>query len=221
MYGTGSAAAIAAQVKMFFPNLWLGLLVGVVAGLLNLQRNPPLDICLGDVLVGMPEGNTAGLVGYELGKETGKDGFQPLRLGFVLAETEKLIRSAIASIRLHEPDNNPEFLRYYKQFNDKKYSQGSFADPRQETDILYQTDDDQGKQIISREPRPEGKRTYIWYGPIGSGDKLMKNARKRNELRDRYNIISLKIEAAGTINCIPVSVIQGVCNYGDKHKNKQ
>jgi hypothetical protein len=45
-YGTGSAAALASQVKKFFPNLWFGLLVGVTAGLPNLLQSPPLDICL-------------------------------------------------------------------------------------------------------------------------------------------------------------------------------
>ena len=52
-YGTGSAAAIASQIKKFFPNLWFGLLVGVAAGLPNHQKDPPVDIRLGDVLVGI------------------------------------------------------------------------------------------------------------------------------------------------------------------------
>lgn len=60
----------------------------------------------------------------------------------------------------------------------------------------------------------------MWYGPIGSGDKLMKNARKRNELRDKYNVIGLEMEAAGTMNRIPVGVIRGVCDYGDEHNEK-
>src|SRR5271169_2238040 len=66
-YGTGSAAALASQVKKFFPNLWFGLLVGIAAGLPNLSRSPPLDIRLGDVLVGVGEGDDAGLVLYGLG----------------------------------------------------------------------------------------------------------------------------------------------------------
>ena len=49
----------------------------------------------------------------------------------------------------------------------------------------------------------------------------MKNAQKRNELRDRYNVIGLEMEAAGTMNRIPVGVIRGVCDYGDEHKNKE
>ncbi|KAK8145700.1 hypothetical protein G3M48_004103 [Beauveria asiatica] len=64
-------------------------------------------------------------------------------------------------------------------------------------------------------------QTRVWYEPIGYGDELMKNARKRNELRDRYNIIGLGMEAAGIMTCIPVGVIRGVCDYGDEHKNKQ
>ena len=44
---------------------------------------------------------------------------------------------------------------------------------------------------------------------------------KRNELRDKYNVIGLEMEAAGTMNRIPVGVIRGVCDYGDEHKNKE
>jgi hypothetical protein len=58
-YGVGSAAALASQVKKSFPNLWFGLLVGVAAGLPNLARVPPRDIRLGDVLVGVGEGESA------------------------------------------------------------------------------------------------------------------------------------------------------------------
>lgn len=49
----------------------------------------------------------------------------------------------------------------------------------------------------------------------------MRNARKRNELRDKYHVIGLEMEAAGTMNRIPVGVIRGVCDYGDEHKNKE
>ncbi|KAJ6783074.1 hypothetical protein PWT90_06074 [Aphanocladium album] len=220
-YGTAAAAAIASQVKKFFPRLWFGLLVGVAAGLPNLERDPPRDIRLGDVLVGLPEGDHAGLIAYGLGKETGQDGFQPLRLGYALVPTEKVVRSAIGSIKINAPDDAEVFLPYYESLRDKRHSQGSFADPGQEKDVLYQVDSDGRERRVSRELRPNQERTRVWYGPIGSGDKLMKNARKRNELRDRHDIIGLEMEAAGTMNCIPVGVIRGVCDYGDEHKTKQ
>ncbi|GAW24197.1 hypothetical protein ANO14919_137790 [Xylariales sp. No.14919] len=220
-YGTGSAAALASQAKKFFPGLWFGLLVGVAAGLPNLSRKPACDIRLGDILVALPEGESAGLIAYNLGKETMNDGFQPLRLGHVLANTEPVIRSAIGSIQLRTHRNSQLFLQYYEAMKDEEHDEGDFLDPGQGNDILYETGEDGIERPVNRQPRVASKRTRVWYGPIGSGEKLLKNARKRDELRNKYNIIGLEMEAAGTMNRIPVGVIRGVCDYGDMHKNKE
>jgi nucleoside phosphorylase len=220
-YGTGSAAALASQVKRFFPNLWFGLLVGVAAGLPNHLQRPPLDIRLGDILVGLPVGNSAGLIGYDLGKETEHDGFQLLHDGHELAKTETVVRSAISSIKLKGPNDADAFLPFYMTIRHKNHTNGTFIDPGQDYDQLYQCDNDGIEHLVKRERRPDTCRTRVWYGPIGSGEKLMKNAQKRNELRDKYNIIGLEMEAAGTMNQIPVGVIRGVCDYGDEHKNKE
>lgn len=219
-YGTGSAAALASQLKRFFPNLWFGLLVGVAAGLPDLTKTPPRDIRLGDVLVGLAEGESAGLIAYDLGKETG-EGFQLLKSGHVLAVTEPIVRSAIGSIKVEAPNDAELFLLYYDTIRDKEHAAGTFADPGQDCDKLYLDQDDGVSRIVSRDRRLETKRTRVWYGPIGSGEKLLKNSKKRNELRDRYGLIGLEMEAAGTMNRIPVGVIRGVCDYGDKHKNKE
>ncbi|KAF4457801.1 kinesin light chain [Fusarium austroafricanum] len=220
-YGTGSAAALASQVKKFFPNLWFGLLVGVAAGLPDLSRDPIRDIRLGDVLVGLPDGESAGLIPYDLGKET-EDGFQPLRVDHSLAMTEPIVRAAIGSIKLEEPKDTEIFLPYYEKIRNCEHATGTFADPGQDADILYLACDNGQEKAIERSRRSESnyQRTRVWYGPIGSGDKLLKNAQKRNELRDRHGIIGLEMEAAGTMNRIPVGVIRGVCDYGDRHKNK-
>ncbi|KAL6811185.1 hypothetical protein GGI42DRAFT_211644 [Trichoderma sp. SZMC 28013] len=221
VYGTRSAAALATQVKKFFPNLWFGLLVGIAAGLPNLSRNPPLDIRLGDVLVGLPVGDNAGIIDYELGKETGTDGFQLLRAGHALAKTAKVVRSAIGSIKLRGPNDLNDILQHYKMIEHKEHYFGTFADPGQDRDTLYQINGSGIESPVIRERRPVSERIRVWYGSIGSGDKLMKNAQKRNELRDKYNIIGLEMEAAGTMDQIPVGVIRGVCDYGDEHKNDE
>jgi nucleoside phosphorylase len=220
-YGTGSAAALASQVKTFFPNLWFGLLVGVAAGLPNLSRKPPLDIRLGDVLVGLPTGDSAGLIAYDLGRETA-DGFQLLRAGQVLATTETIVRSAIGNIKLTAPNDTAEFLPYYNKIKHEEHVDGgTFEDPGQDRDQLYQAEDNGTEHPVERAHRPDSRRIRVWYGSIGSGDKLMRNAKKRDELRDKHNIIGLEMEAAGTINRIPVGVIRGVCDYADDHKNKE
>lgn len=219
-YGTGSAAALASQVKKFFPNLWFGLLVGIAAGLPSTSGKTPRDIRLGDVLVAMPEGNSAGLIAYDLGKET-KDGFQPLRLGHVLAHTETVVRSAIGSIKLSAPREAILFLEYYNNMKDKEHCSGTFRDPGQEKDQLYEINEAGAEQLVQRKPRPDTGRTRVWYGPIGSGEKLVKSAIKRNELGEKHDIIGLEMEAAGTINTIPVGVFRGVCDYGDEYKDKE
>lgn len=211
-YGTGSAAALASQVKKFFPNLWFGLLVGVAVGLPDLSRKR--DIRLGDVLVSLPEGESPALIPYDLGKET-EDGFQPLRLGYSLAMTVPIVRSAIGSIKLETPNEAETFQPHFERMANCEHATGTFVDPGQDKDVLY----DENNQPIQRPRRSQ--RTRVWYGPIGSGDKLLKNAKRRNELRDQHGIIGLEIGAAGTMNRIPVGVIRGVCDYGGRHKNKE
>ncbi|CAJ0543646.1 Ff.00g038550.m01.CDS01 [Fusarium sp. VM40] len=211
-YGTGSAAALASQVKKFFPNLWFGLLVGVAVGLPDLPRKR--DIRLGDVLVSLPQGDSPALIPYDLGKET-QDGFQPLRLGYSLAMTPTIVRSAIGSIKLEAPYEIDIFQQHFKKMANCEHATGTFVDPGQENDVLCDEDD----QPIQRPQRSQ--RTRVWYGPIGSGEKLLENAKRRDELRDRYGIIGLETGAAGTMNRIPVGVIRGVCDYGGRQKNEE
>jgi len=221
-YGVGSAAALAGQVKKSFPNLWFGLLVGVAAGLPNLSCTPPRDIRLGDVLVGVGNGGSAGIIGYGLGKET-SSGFELLHHG-AQAKTEQIVSSAIGNIQSHEPVHGNVFLQYYNTIKNKFHSNGTFVDPGQENDQLYLPINKQNyleTVAVQRPMRQPSERTRVWYGFIGSGDRLMKNAQKRDELRDAFDLIGLEMEAAGTINTIPVGVIRGVCDYGDAQKNKE
>jgi hypothetical protein len=107
-YGVGSAVALATQAKKRFPNLWFGLLARVAAGLPNLSCIPPLDIRLGDVLVGIGGGGSAGLVNCGLGKETSVR-FELLHHG-TQAKTETVVRSAIGIIKALAPMHGNGFL---------------------------------------------------------------------------------------------------------------
>ncbi len=151
-YGVGSAAALAAQVKKSFSNLWFGLLVGVAAGLPNLSRIPPRDIRLSDVLVGVGECGSAGIIGYGLGKET-SHGFELLHHG-AQAKTEPVVSAAIGNIESHEPMHGNVFLQYYNSVKDKNHSSGTFADPGQEKDHLYQTVKKENSLVTQLVARP-------------------------------------------------------------------
>jgi hypothetical protein len=177
-YRTGSAAALTSQVKRFFPNLWFRLLVGVATGLPNHSRSPPLDIRLGDVLVGLATGKSTRLIAYNLGKETTNNSFQPLRFGYVLANTKMVVRLAIGSIKLRAPNNAATFLLYYKGIKHKDHPNGTFVDPGQDQDQLYHIDNNGVEHLVEREWWPDSQHSRVWYGPIGSGEKLVKNSQK-------------------------------------------
>ncbi|KAF3911094.1 hypothetical protein AA313_de0205807 [Arthrobotrys entomopaga] len=218
VYGNTSAAKLVTQVKCFFPNIRFGLLVGVAAGIPALYGDNPLDIRLGDVLVALPDGETPALVAYDRGKET-KDGYRLLRSGHGLPITESIVSSAMGKIKHQSPNDTKVFLPYYEDINHPAYDD-KFTDPGQEKDKFYDIDRNGRSYLVEREVRPLSKRTRVWYGPIGTGDTLMKNSQKRNELRNNYRIIGLEMEAAGVMPCIPAGVIRGVCDYGSEEKNK-
>ncbi|KAJ5295676.1 Pfs NACHT and WD domain protein [Penicillium antarcticum] len=212
-YGTNSATSLASHVRRFFPNLWFGLLVGVAAGLPNLSSSPPRDIRLGDVIIAMPDGDNPAIVPYGLGKQKGETGFELLRSGHSLPQTERIVGSAIGKIKA-EGRVTKSIL---DQYNEVASETAKFSDPGQKNDSLYLSGDD--KPVLRRQ-RPESERNRVWYGAIGSGDKLLKSAWDRDELRDTYNLIGLEMEAAGVMSELPVGNIRGVCDYGDERKNK-
>ncbi|OAR01720.1 hypothetical protein LLEC1_03251 [Akanthomyces lecanii] len=217
-YGTGSAAALASQVKILFPNLWLGLLVGVAAGLPRFSHPelPNRDIRLGDVLVAQPSSRRDALIAYDLGRIVDGSGrVELLRDGHALARIEPLVLSAASKLKQRPDTTTALFWQHYQQVEkDVCDDDGStFAHPGPDKDILWN-----GRAIVQRPPRLQ--RTRVWYGSIGSGDKLMRDASTRDKLRDEFDLIGLEMEAAGVINSIPVGVIRGVCDYGDGAKDK-
>jgi nucleoside phosphorylase len=223
-YGVGAAAALVNQVKARFANIWFALLVGVAAGLPNLTPHDGSryrDVRLGDVLVCVPEKASSGIIHYDLGKDTDA--------GFLTngrqAETPAIVRSAIGNIQLTKKKpykDGHEFARIMDAFLQAD-EDGKFQRPSQDTDQLFTTSADlvAPPTPISRKPRDESERTRVWYGNIGSGNLMMRNARRPDELRDKYDLIGLEMEAAGVMNTLPTGVIRGVCDYGDGQKNKE
>ncbi|KAL4984465.1 nucleoside phosphorylase domain-containing protein [Aspergillus falconensis] len=197
-YGTSSATSLAIHIKKFFPNLWFGLLVGVAAGLPNLSCSPARDIWLGDVIIAYSPPDSR---------------FELLCNGHSLHPTEHIVGSAIAKIKAERREAQV-ILGYYRDIPE---TATKFPDPGQENNLLYLS----GNNLpVPHQRRPDAEHTHVWYGSIGSGDQLLKSSQDQDELRDRYNVIGLEMEAAGVMNEILVGNIRGVCDYSDKQKNK-
>ncbi|TGJ65999.1 hypothetical protein EYR41_009928 [Orbilia oligospora] len=99
-YGTCAAADVLVHMKRSFPNLKICLLVGIGGGVPS-EKN---DIQLGDVVVSHPEGDSTGVIQYDLGKTLKKNEF--VRKGF-LQSPPRFIMTGISDL-----ESDPDKARY-------------------------------------------------------------------------------------------------------------
>ncbi|KAH7176050.1 nucleoside phosphorylase domain-containing protein [Dactylonectria macrodidyma] len=203
--GKGAAATVAANMSRTFPSIKWRFLVGIDGGVPS-EKN---DICLGDVVVSMPEGPHGGVVQYDLGKDTDA-GFN---LKGFLWPPPPLLRSAVEQMR---SDHLGPRLTIYNRPSDP--------------DVLYREDyqhplsasscaNCDRSQIIDRVAR-QLERPVIHYGLIASGDRVLKSAMKRSEaVRGLGDVLCFEMEAAGLMSEFPCIVIRGISDYADSHKN--
>ncbi|KAL6823263.1 nucleoside phosphorylase domain-containing protein [Trichoderma camerunense] len=60
----------------------------------------------------------------------------------------------------------------------------------------------------------------IFVGCVASGDTVMKSGEHRDRIARQRDIIAFEMEGAGIWDELPCSIIKGVCDYADSHKNK-
>ncbi|TGJ79413.1 hypothetical protein E0Z10_g9350 [Xylaria hypoxylon] len=222
--GTIATAQFVTTIRLTFPNITVGLLVGIGGGI---PRYPENDVRLGDIVVGAPETGPA-VVQYDLGKRT-IDGFELTRnlskppgllLQVVNKVEDKLMCLQDGEVDILKPHLD-RFLKYPRLKRD--YQKPSAPDRLFKSEFLHERHSecsehsDQFEQI--REPR-ESDHIFIHHGTILSGDTVMKSSKDRDMLSDKHkNALCFEMEAAGLMDVFPCLVIRGICDYADSHKN--
>lgn len=225
-YGTTSAAAVARDMLRTFPNIRIGLMVGIGGG----APTSAHDIRLGDVVVSSPGGGIGGVFQYDFGKTIQDQEFR--ETGF-LNQPPTVLRAAVSALRgTYElkghrlADDAEKALKMIKKR--KKY-----ARPAPTRDRLYRSDYvhppntdscdicDVGHLVARDERNEEDDDPAIYYGLIASGNQLMKDARVRDKLAAEKGVLCFEMEAAGLMNHFPCLVIRGICDYADSHKSKE
>ncbi|KAH8648351.1 nucleoside phosphorylase domain-containing protein [Tricladium varicosporioides] len=206
-YGLSSATNVASQMRMSFPNIQFGLMVGIAGGVPSL---PDHDIRLGDVVVSKPGIGNGGVIQYDYGKALEGDVFEST--GWLDAPPA-IVRTAIGTLQARQMRWGNEFLKFLSVFDGNEI----FKCPGPEHDNLHDAHDP--TKVLSRPQRSEN--IVVHYGTIASGNALVKDAKKRDSLRAKHDILCFEMEAAGLMNSFPCAVIRGICDYSDTHKNKQ
>ena len=226
MYGTNSAAAVAINMMRTYPEIRLGLMVGIGGGIPNLSRG--VDIRLGDVVVSQPDGIHGGVIQYDLRKNLGEGRYECK--GF-LRPPPSLLLTALANLQSrHQMRGNqiPEILADTIR-RLPRLAQSGFMHPGLQKDALYCSNVEEHQDIatcsqcrsgiIYRSAR-EDQRPEVHYGVIASGNELMKNAIERDRLGREFGAKCVEMEAAGLVD-FPCIVIRGICDYADSHKNDE
>ncbi|KAL9572328.1 hypothetical protein ACKAV7_003529 [Fusarium commune] len=211
-YGTNNAASVLSNMRRTFPNIEIGLMVGI-GGAVPLKA----DIRLGDIVVGVR------VMQYDMGK-TRKEGFQRTAVPKI---PDSSIRTVISNLRSqHELKGSrvPSILR------DKMGAYPAYSLPNEpdrlflssyhhEASVSSCDDCDLSKQEtrkmrVSTDP-------VIHYGGIGSANTVMKDSNIRDEIARELDVLCCEMEAAGLKDIMPCLPIRGICDYSDSHKSKE
>ncbi|TKA81415.1 hypothetical protein B0A49_00654, partial [Cryomyces minteri] len=107
--GSSSAAVVARDMLFTFPNIRVGLLVGIGAGIPNYDRDDEKDVRLGDAVISSDKRN-GGVVVYDFGKRLGDGSFEAV---YALDRPPRSLRTALARLEMeHEMRENriPQYL---------------------------------------------------------------------------------------------------------------
>lgn len=230
-YGLSSAAGVTRDMLQSFPNVRIGLLVGIGSG----APSPSHDIRLGDVVVGVPSNGNGGVIQYDFGKAIQTQEFQETG---ILNQPPMLLRTAVAGLRVQYEMNGNQIREDINRILTKfPRFQGEFSRPNATTDKLYRSHvihppnneidyvvcnvcGDGPSNLIERSNRDEDDdNPAIHYGLIASASTLMRNASIRDEIAKK-GVLCFEMEAAGLMNHFPCLVIRGICDYSDSHGTK-
>lgn len=228
--GSSSAAAVAKDMIHTFPNIRVGLLVGIGAGIPDYESDDIQDIRLGDVVISSDKEN-GGVVVYDFGKRLADGSFKSIH---ALNQPPTSLRTAISRLDAEHKTRENRILQYINQTLEKYpyMRKKGFTHPGQLADGLFRAEYPHvsGRSCakcdpaerIDREPenRPDSQ-PVIHYGVIATGSAVVKHAPTREEIRQKHRAVCLEMEAAGLMNNFPCVVIRGISDYADSHKNDQ
>ncbi|THW94720.1 purine and uridine phosphorylase [Aureobasidium pullulans] len=223
---TGLSAATAAAIQMSnkFKFVKHGFMVGIGGGV----PSEKADIRLGDVVVSLPNEDNGGVVQYDFGRAEAGGRFHPTGH---LNTPPKLLLAVVNLARSNCILGRSKHATHLENFSEDVFCRSS-AGP----DMLFQpayshagraTCKDCNSEMlvkrtprISEEPSDRAFPVRIHFGTIASGNQVIKDARKRDEISERLggHILCFEMEAAGLMNIFPCLVVRGICDYADSHK---
>ncbi|KAK1958640.1 purine and uridine phosphorylase, partial [Colletotrichum sublineola] len=231
-YGTTSAAVVAQGMLHSFPNVRIGLMVGIGGG----APSPKHDVRLGDVVISSRDGGKGGVFQYDFGKLVQNQDVSFEHKDF-LDQPPTTLRTAVNALKAeYEMEGHQLNAQIEKALAKWPRLRKKYARPPPHSDRLYQPGflhsnpadacdsacGDSPTHLVHRTERSDlDDNPAIHYGLIASSNQLMKNATIRETMAKDKGVLCFEMEAAGLMNHFPCLVVRGICDYSDSHKNKE
>ncbi|KAF4888261.1 Nephrocystin-3 [Colletotrichum fructicola] len=223
--GNCPAATVVAQMRMTFPNLRFGLLVGIGGGV-PVQTDNGM-IRLGHVVVSKPAGGHSGALQYDHGKAR-NGSFE--RTGALAPPPAVLLNAAQAlAVQRARLDVDP-VQHDVRRIDITRRRLRRYQYPGEQNDHLFPPHYEHHRQgscntkcdLSKRIPRTsddDDTFVVVHRGNIASGEMVVKDALLRDILAQQDGLLCFEMEAAGAIADFPCLVVRGISDYCDSHKN--
>lgn len=229
-YGLVSAATVARDMTRSFPNVRIGLMVGIGGGVPSAKH----DIRLGDIVVSSPGYGNGGVLQYDYGRTVQDEEFTTTGN---LSQPPQFILATIATLKAEYKRKGHKIERSIDSIlQNNPRLRGEYQRPNIDTDRLYKSSfkhksgnnqscvavcGNDRSNLVPRAERTEDDNPAIHYGLIASANQLMKDALIRDKLAAQKDVLCFEMEAAGLMNHFPCLIVRGICDYSDTHKSMQ
>ncbi|KAF4882659.1 Nephrocystin-3 [Colletotrichum fructicola] len=223
--GNCPAATVVAQMRMTFPNLRFGLLVGIGGGVPVETDNGMIR--LGHVVVSKPAGGHSGALQYDHGKA--RNGYFE-RTGALAPPPAVLLNAAQAlAVQRARLDVDP-VQHDVRRIDTTRRRLRRYQYPGEQNDHLFPPHYEHHRQgscntkcdlskLIPRTSDDDDTFVVVHRGNIASGEMVVKDALLRDILAQQDGLLCFEMEAAGAIADFPCLVVRGISDYCDSHKN--
>ena len=224
--GKVSAFKLVQPLSQSFPNLKIHLFVGIGSGVPRIPPpdNPVDDVHLGDVVIGWAEQpGVPGVVQWDLVRYLEDGNIEPLG---VLDKPDRRILSALGLVLRNRIRGTTKFPEHLNKLQDLP----GFSHPGLEQDKLFKSSyphvggpncsSCDYTELTTRLPRVN-QHLVFHQGTILSGDTIIEDPQRRNEISQRYHgALCFEMEAAGVMDDKRCLVIRGIADYADSHQNR-
>jgi nucleoside phosphorylase len=206
--GNNSAGIGAALMSRNFPSLECIFMTGIAGGIPH-PLDPNEHVRLGDIVVS----NRNGVVQYDYGKTLPEEfvALPPPR-----PPSAHLLQAARMLMAR-------DFTKPLASLIARGLDVCGFSRPGEDTDLLFSGGQLNEQVQHPRDPLRIPGEPRIFLGPIASANQVLKNAQKRDLLRQQYRAKAVEMEGSGLADAawtrsVEYFVVRGICDYCDSMK---